>query len=155
VTRSHLRFLDEKGATLCRPDAETLAALHTLRSLLSDAASGDLHQEGGTLGPRTVQEWLLHNMDPCLTSLFGEIVGVSEPEGESDPEVMPALLEALRRKRILTLEAMAAEIDLPAPVIEETVLKHPGRIGWLQGPPKILFDYKPPETLASGERDGE
>jgi hypothetical protein len=88
ATRSHLQSLEEKGAVLTQPDAETLAALQALRSLLSDAKSGDLHYQGETLAPRTVQEWLCRNLDPSLTSFLGNIVEVSEHESDADSEVM-------------------------------------------------------------------
>lgn len=153
ATRSHLNSLTEKGAILNRPDEETLAALQALRSLLSDARSGDLHHEGNTMEPRTVQEWLAQNLDGSLMAFFGEIVGVSESGAEPESELMSAILEALRKKRIITLEEIAKEVGHPAPIVEDTAKGHPGRIGWLQGPPAVLFDYKPPEILPSKERD--
>jgi hypothetical protein len=153
ATRSHLQSLEEKGAVLTQPDAETLAALQALRSLLSDAKSGDLHYQGETLAPRTVQEWLCRNLDPSLTSFLGNIVEVSEHESDADSEVMGPILEVLKRHRIITLEAAAKEVQQPVPLIEEAVRRHPGLVGWLQGPPPVLFDYKPAEILRSKERD--
>lgn len=153
ATRNHLRSLEERGAAFSRPDQETLAALQALRSLLSDGRSGDLHHEGNTVEPATVQEWLARNLDHSLMDFFGEIVGVSETGAEADSGLMSAVLEVLRQQRIVTLETAAREVKQPVPLLEELVKRHPGRIGWLQGPPPVLFDYRAPEILSSKERD--
>jgi hypothetical protein len=155
ATRNHLQSLTQEGAILSRPDEETLAALQALRSLLSDARSGDLHHDGNTLEPMTVREWLARNLDSSLTGFFGEIVGVSESGTEPESELMGAILEALKRKRIITLDEMAKKVGLPALVVEQAVRRHPGRIGWLQGPPAVLFEYKPPEILSGKEGNEE
>lgn len=153
MTRSHLQSFRERGAVLSQPDEETLAALQALRGLLSDAKSGDLHHEGNTLEPRTVQEWLARNLDSSLRTFFGEIVGVSEGGAEAESELMSAILEVLKRHRIIALEEAAKRVQQPIHLVEETVKRHPGRIGWLQGPPPVLFDYRSPEILLSKERD--
>jgi hypothetical protein len=153
ATRCHLQSLGAKGAVLTQPDAQTLAALQALRSLLSDAKSGDLHYQGETLAPRTVKEWLCLNLDPSLISFLGHIVEVSEHESDADSEVMGPILEVLKRHRIITLEEAAKEVQQPVPLIEKAVRRHPGLVGWLQGPPPVLFDYKPAEILRSKERD--
>jgi hypothetical protein len=153
VTRRHLQALREEGAIQCEPDLETLAALQALRSLISDAKSGDLHHGGEAMAPQTVQEWLSRNLDSGLTTFFGEIVGVSESSQEDDSEFLSGLLEILKRHRIMPIEKLAEEARQPIAIIEDTVKRHPGRIGWLQGPPAVLFDYRPAEVLSSGEED--
>ena len=153
VTRSLLQSLKERGVSLCQPDVETLAALQALRSLISDARSGDLHHGGDPMAPKTVQEWLSRNLDSSLTAFFGDIVGISETPSEADPDLMSAILDVLKQHRVVTLEKLAEEIRQPVPLIEDMVKRHPGRIGWLQGPPAVLFDYRPHEILSSKERD--
>ena len=155
VTKNHLESLKEKGVSLCRPDVDTLAALQALRSLISDARSGDLNDGGDTIGPKTVQEWLFRNLDTRLTTFFGEIVGVSETPEETDSELMSGILGVLKERRIITLEKLAEETRQSVFLIEEIVKRHPGRIGWLQGPPAVLFDYRPAEILSSREEDRE
>jgi hypothetical protein len=88
VTRKNLQSLKDKGAAFCRPDPETLAALQALRSLLSDAMSGDLHHRGDAIAPATVQEWLSLNLDSSLIAFFGRVVGVSESPPEAESEEM-------------------------------------------------------------------
>jgi hypothetical protein len=153
ATKTHLHALKEKGAALTQPDGETVAALQALRSLLSDAKSGDLHHEGDTLAPMTVQEWLSRNLDDSLISFFGNMVEISENESDEDLELMSPILEVLKRHRIIALEAVAKEVQQPLPLVEEAVRRHPGLIGWLEGPPVVLFDYKPAEILSGKERD--
>jgi len=155
VTRNHLESLKAIGVSLCRPDADTLAALQALRSLISDARSGDLHDSGEAIGPKTVEEWLLQNLDSRLTTFFGEIVGVSETPEDTDSELMSSLLDVLKKHKIIALENLAEETGQAVLLIEDTVKRHPGRIGWLQGPPAVLFDYRPVEILSSREEDEE
>jgi hypothetical protein len=144
-----------KGVSLCRPDAETLAALQALRSLISDARSGDLHDGGEAISPKTVEEWLVQNLDSKLTALFGQMVATSETPEETDPDLIDSILEVLRKRKVVELEKLAEVIGRSVPLLEEIVKRHPGRIGWLQGPPAVLFDYRPDEILPSSDGDEE
>jgi hypothetical protein len=155
VTKSRLESLVAKGVSLCRPDAETLAALQALRSLISDARSGDLHDSGEPIGPRTVEEWLFQNLDSRLTAFFGQMVGASETPEEADSEIMNGILDVLKTHKVIAIEKLAEEIGQTVRLIEDIVKRHPGRIGWLQGPPAVLFDYRPDEILPSGEGEEE
>ena len=155
VTKERLGSLKASGVSLCRPDAETLAALQALRSLISDARSGDLHDRGEPIGPKTVEEWLLQTLDDRLAALFGQIVGVSETPEEADSELIGALLVNLKQHKVISLEKLVEKIGQPLPLIEEIVKRHPGRIGWIQGPPSVVFDYRPAEILSSGEENEE
>jgi len=155
VTRSRLESLVEKGVSLCQPGVETLAALQALRSLISDARSGDLHDGGEAISPKTVEEWLFQNLDNGLTAFFGQIVGASETPEETDSELMNNILDILKKRKVISLEKLAEEIHQTVPLIEQIVKRHPGRIGWLQGPPAVLFDYRPIEVLSSREEDAE
>jgi hypothetical protein len=155
VTKHRLESLKACGVSFCRPDADTLAALQALRSLISDARSGDLHDRGEAIGPKTVEEWLLQNLDSKLTALFGQIVGVSETPEEADSELINTILDILKKRKVVPLEKLAEEIEQSVPLLEEIVKRHPGRIGWLQGPPAVLFDYRPAEILPSSEETEE
>jgi hypothetical protein len=155
VTKQRLESLKASGASLCRPEAETLAALQALRSLISDARSGDLHDRGEAIGPKTVEEWLSHNLDRHLTVLFDQIVGVSEPPEEADSEPINTILDVLKKHKVIALEKLAEEIGQSVSHLEEIVKRHPGRIGWLQGPPAVLFDYRPAEILPPSGGDEE
>ncbi|MGE5843221.1 MAG: hypothetical protein ACM335_13125, partial [Deltaproteobacteria bacterium] len=153
VTKSRMESLLAKGGALCRPDAETLAALQALRSLISDARSGDLHAGSEAIGPKKVEEWLFRNLDSRLTAFFGQIVGASEAPGEADSELLTSIIEILRKHKLIALEKLAEEIGQPVPLLEDIVQRHPARIGLLQGPPAILFHYRPAEVLSSTEEN--
>lgn len=155
VTKHRLESLKASGVSCCRPDAETLAALQALRSLISDARSGDLHDRGEAIGPKTVEEWLVQTLDGRLAALFGQIVGVSETPEEADSELINTLLELLKQHKVISLETLAEKIGQPLSLVEEIVKRHPGRIGWFQGPPSVVFDYRPAEILSSGEESEE
>lgn len=155
VTKSRLESLSAKGVSVCRPDAEILAALQALRSLLSDARSGDLHDGGETIAPKTVEEWLSRNLESGLIAFFGEVIGASETPEESDPDLMNSILDVLKRRKVVELAKLAEEIRQDPPLIEDLVKRHPGRIGWLQGPPAALFDYRPAEIPPSFEGSEE
>jgi len=155
VTKQRLESLKTSGVSLCRPDAETLAALNALRSLISDARSGDLHDAGEAISPKTVEEWFFQNLDSKLAVLFGQMVGTSETPEETDRDLIDSILEVLRKRKVVELEKLAEEIGRSVPHLEEIVRRHPGRIGWLQGPPAVLFDYRPAESLSSVEGEKE
>jgi hypothetical protein len=155
VTKQRLESLRASGASFCRPDAETLAVLQALRSLISDARSGDLHDRGEAIGPKTVEEWLSQNLDRNLTALFGQIVGASETPEEADSELINTTLDVLKKHKVIALEKLAEEIGQSVPHLEEIVKRHPGRIGWIQGPPVVLFDYRPAEILPPSGGDEE
>jgi len=61
----------------------------------------------------------------------------------------------LKTHKVIAIEKLAEEIGQTVPLIEDIVKRHPGRIGWLQGPPAVLFDYRPDEILPSGEGEEE
>jgi hypothetical protein len=153
MTRTRLESLKVKGIPLCRPDTDTLAALQALRTLISDAKSGDLHDGGNPVDPKTVQEWFTRNLDSRLTGFFGQMVGASETPDETDAELLSSVLDVLKKRKVIALETLAGVTQQPLPLIEGIVKRHPGRIGWLQGPPVVLFDYRPTEILSSGEED--
>jgi hypothetical protein len=90
-----------------------------------------------------------------LTAFFGQIVGASETGEETDPELINSILDVLKKRKVIAIEELAQEIRQAVPLIEDIVKRHPGRIGWLQGPPAILFDYRPAEILRSGQGDEE
>jgi hypothetical protein len=92
-------------------------------------------------------------LDSRLTGFFGQMVGASETPDETDAELLSSVLDVLKKRKVIALETLAGVTQQPLPLIEGIVKRHPGRIGWLQGPPVVLFDYRPTEILSSGEED--
>jgi len=78
-TREHLENLTRLGCRFIQPDAEALAALEALRSLISDARSGDLSARGETLEPTEVAHWLVTRTTPTLLPLLTQVESSAAP----------------------------------------------------------------------------
>ncbi|MFZ5896746.1 MAG: ATP-binding protein [Myxococcota bacterium] len=90
-TREYLSELERRGCRLIQPDAESLAALEAVRSLMSDARSGDLSARGETLEPSEVSRWLLARSATALTPLLTELErGTSSSLAASSSAVVEA-----------------------------------------------------------------
>jgi hypothetical protein len=72
-TREYLTELKRLGHRFIQPDAEALAVLEAVRSLMSDARSGDLSARGETLEPAEVARWLLTRAATALHPLLTEL----------------------------------------------------------------------------------
>jgi predicted ATPase len=76
-TREYQEDLKRLGVRFIQPGPEALAALDAVRSLMSDARSGDLSVRGETLEPTEVGRWLVSQ----TTSLLNEFLAQIEGEG--------------------------------------------------------------------------
>lgn len=74
-TREYLDELTRLGCRFIQPDVEALAALEALRSLISDARSGDLSARGETLEPTEVAHWLVNRTSCALLPLLAQVEG--------------------------------------------------------------------------------
>lgn len=72
-TREYLGELKRLGCRFVQPDAETLAELEAVRSLMSDARSGDLSSRGETIEPSEVARFLLAFESAKLGPLLREL----------------------------------------------------------------------------------
>jgi len=131
-----LNEMEQEGARLVQPGAETLAALDAVRSLLADAQSGDLAREGRTVAPESVREWLAEKLPDAVRDLIEQISG----EGEPAPV---ELLEFVQQRRVVPVWEAAERLGMA----EERVIKHarhnPDAVRVLAGPPPVLFYYVP------------
>jgi hypothetical protein len=73
-TRNYLKELKRAGAGYLEPSAQVLANLDALRSLLSDAKSGDLANAGEAVAPATVEDWIANNFPRLLRDFLAEIL---------------------------------------------------------------------------------
>ena len=87
-TREYLSELKRLGCRMVQPDTEALAALEAVRSLMSDARSGDLSTRGDTLEPADVGRWLHTRAAPSLLPLLGALE--SGPSSSEPVESNPA-----------------------------------------------------------------
>jgi hypothetical protein len=80
-----------KGAVIAEHSSEIFAALDALRQILSEAKAGDLAQDGRTVSPQSVEEWLkphlpnsLREFVDCVT---GESTATAAPTDSLQPEI--------------------------------------------------------------------
>jgi hypothetical protein len=72
-TREYLAELMRMGCRLVQPSPEALASLQAVRSLVSDARSGDLSARGETLEPAEVTRWLFKHTASVLAPLLDQL----------------------------------------------------------------------------------
>ncbi len=83
--REYLDDLTGREARLLQPTPEALAALDALRSLLSEARSGDLAHGSETVAPATLEDWLARHLPPSLQELIDDILSY-EPLGAGETD---------------------------------------------------------------------
>lgn len=147
-TNEYLHGLKELGVHMIHPPVEVLAALDALRSLLSEAKAGDLAHGGRTIEPDTLRKWLAENIPASLQDFMEDMA----TKGEDDfPE--ETLLALLEEHPLVTLSEAAAQIKQPPQSLEVWVRRHPGLVGFLNGPPGLLFQIVP-DTLSWDFQEG-
>lgn len=76
--QSRLEELEGLGARVVFPSVDVLAALDVIRSLLSDAKSGDLACDGTTIDVRTLNDWLATHLPKDVRAFLAKVVGQDE-----------------------------------------------------------------------------
>ncbi len=149
--QEHLAELRAKGATVVEPLVEALAALSALSSLLADAKSGDLANDGETIDELTVRGWLrqLTETDEArmgsLVRLTDDLLTPPERSHGKDAEPSPVdllqqkLAERVARDKVVFLHAAAAELSISPSDLAVLVSRTPQRYLLLQGPPAALL----------------
>jgi hypothetical protein len=145
VTQEALQSLRAKGAKLVRPSAEALAALDALRSVYADAQSGHLAHRGDTAHARSVLAWLKGRTPASLQELVSDLMESASDEAQ----FASGLLEYLQKQSIVKLEDAADAVGATAMEVAAYARAHPSRIGYLAGPPSVLFDPLPVRTDGS------
>jgi hypothetical protein len=142
-TREYLRTLEQRGVRLVEPTPEAVAALEALRSLLSDAKSGDLANEGEPIGEGAVQAWLREQLssDERFAPLEELVAGLrTEP---SEPGLEPTirdLIEIVLREHVIDVDQAARELQQSPAILLDLARSQPERFGLLYGPPALLFE---------------
>ncbi len=133
-TRERLQQLQKSGALLVRPSDEVLTAIEAVRRLMADAKSGNLVHKGETVPPKTVQEWLRSHIPNVLTRFLSEL------SGEVNPTAFAKDLCAFVSDRcIVSVDEAASAVAAGAEEIAQYALAHPHEMGFLPGPPRVLF----------------
>jgi len=137
-TNEYLAELKKLGVRMIHPPVEVLAAVDALRALLSETKAGDLAHRGQTIEPDTLRKWLAENISPALQDFIEDLATPGE-----DGFPVEALLGLLEEHPLLKLTEVAAQIEQPPQSLEDWVRKHPGLVGFLNGPPALLFQIVP------------
>lgn len=141
-TREHLTELQSKGAALVEPTLAALAALEALQSILSDAKSGDLANDGVPVLEDPVLAWLRSlkgdiSVEPVF-ELFGAIM---TDEGDSPQRAEEQdLAELLAREHVLTLGVASERLRHSPEVLLGIARQNAERYLVLEGPPVVLLD---------------
>ena len=124
------------------PTVEALAALEALSSLLADAKSGDLANEGEPVAPGDVVKWLRSLRDDLCIEPIRELVDAILNDGDaaSHAAVEQDLAAFLGRERVASLEAASRELACDATRLIDIVRRNPSRFLVLEGPPAVLLD---------------
>lgn len=159
----HLAELRARGAIVVEPTVEALAALATLSSLLADAKSGDLANEGEAVGEGVVLAWLreLGARDPARLAPVEQLVdalfappanepaaGAEPPDPKGGPSVearaddaaLRALADLVARERVIDLDAAGREIGAEPERIASLARRSPDHFLVLEGPPALVLD---------------
>jgi hypothetical protein len=140
--RETLTSLAQAGVRLVEPTAEALNALAALSSLLADAKSGDLANEGQTIAPSEVLEWLRNSREDARLAPIAELVDALfhvDPEPE-EPSAEQDLAELLSHERVLTLDGAAQALARSPELVLSTARKYDAHFLILEGPPVVLLD---------------
>jgi hypothetical protein len=85
----YLQQLNGRHVRLITPSPEALAALDALRSLLSDARSGDLTHRGQPIHEKTVRNWFKSRTTGPACELMDVLMSDKEPVSPEDQEMHP------------------------------------------------------------------
>jgi hypothetical protein len=147
-TRRLLSGLIEKKAPLYEPPVEALAGLKALRQLMSETRAGDLAHHGEAVPEEAVREWLVRNLDPALKGLFEDMIHQTQERLGDDAELWQDLAALLDEVMVAPLDEVQKRLGLGSlERLEDIIRRRPDRIGWLQGPPALLFSFVPADVL--------
>lgn len=137
--------------------AEMLAALAAVRSLMADALSGDLEQEGQTVPPQSVEAWIRdHIFDESVEKLLAEIeFGTAEVElaVPVDPTLRDAALEIVKTRSVTSAAELAREVGCSETDLLAIVAADAAVFGVLGSPPAVVFDRVPTQSPESNDAD--
>ena len=138
MAKQYLGELQDAGAVVRHPSIEALAALDALRSLLSDAKSGNLAFEGKAVLPTTIEEWLSKHLPESLFEWFGDF-GDVQSHGGADTVEMEELATLLVERHVMAVDDAAQVLNRSAEKVSATIQRHPDHFGLLAGSPAVVF----------------
>jgi hypothetical protein len=137
-TLEELAKLEEEGAKLVRVSNEALAALEACRTLLSDAAAGDLHKDGETLGLEFVEQWLQENLPEELRELEE---GLESGAGGAS-RLSDELAELVREVKVISVEEAAARLGAGVEEVRLCADQSEAVVAAVGMPAKVLIERR-------------
>lgn len=127
------------------PTAEVITTLEAVRSLMSDARSGDLEAHGEAVPPEIVVTWIRQHLAvDGLQVLLAEIglgtVPAAAAAGTSHGELRDAALEILQRRHVMFIDDLAAAARCNAEEMRLILAADADTFGTLGTPPLVAFD---------------
>jgi hypothetical protein len=135
--RRLIRKLQEAGARIVQPTVEALAALEAIRSLLADATSGNLSRGGEAIQPETVRDWVSGRLPIELRSFLEDLEPRAPLPGPG--ETLEIVSKLLTGRYIMRVDELAKAASITPERIELCARQNPSQLGYLAGPPAIVF----------------
>jgi hypothetical protein len=124
-----------------------------MRNMLADAAAGNLTHNGETVTPASVREWLASNIPHVLQSFLDNLSGdAGTGKDSAPPPFARELLDFVTERFIVSVEEAAKAIKVPDEEICKYALGNPGQVGYLAGPPGVLFRFVPDHVGGESDR---
>lgn len=142
VARQDLADLEQAGAVVVHPTVEVLAAIDAIRSLLSDAISGDLNCDDSVVPPQTVSDWIEMHLAADLRQFVSHVIGDSpapRASETSDLRDLELLNTVLADQPLIPVELAAETLQRSSADVVAFVQRHPEQIGLLGQPPTLVF----------------
>lgn len=139
--RTYLDELEQQGAVIVHPSKDVLAALDTLRALLSDAKSGNLTCQDEAISPQTVERWLLSNLSAGVRDFVDEVLDSRSATSETVPEArdFEQLATLLDSNPVVSLEQAAQSLGKSPGEVASLIRRNPDHFALIGEPPEILF----------------
>ncbi len=142
-TRAELERLEAAGARMVRLSTETLAALEACRTLLADAAAGDLHSDGETLTREFVEHWLRSGLPEELDGLMRDLETEAAESGANARALSAdALVELIRECKVVTVEEAAERLGIPAEEARRCADQAASIVASVGRPAQVLFERR-------------
>lgn len=140
-TGERLERLERAGARLTPVPREAMAALEACRTLLADAAAGDLHMDGETLGREFVEDWLRSHLPPVLEEWLAGLDS-ADRAGAGGDALLDALLECIRQEKVISVEEAAQRLGCTAGEVRGCAHQAQDVVAAVGQPPEVLYERR-------------
>lgn len=137
VCKQYIDDLKKQKVKFLYLTTEILAELESFVTLLTDARSGNLIHRGKALDEEIVRKWIVNHIGGSVTDLVREVLTI--PSVSEDEDIVGDLEALLEKERVIKLEDAAHKLKADAKTLEDGVLLNKNRIGYLEGPPPVVF----------------